>query len=122
MVAAPTGVTYAHQCGGVAADLREVEGFAVPLGGTEAAGPLHAFFPCVQEAAPPHGERWSEEQIARLRAIIGAIPFWHTNRHGQRDSCGFLALDMTRLDNLTEAWIPVLTPYGPGILVCDNSD
>lgn len=34
----------------------------------------------------------------------------------------FLKLDLQRIDDLTEAWIPVQTAYGRGVLIFDNSD
>lgn len=33
-----------------------------------------------------------------------------------------LALDESRLSDLDEAWVPVLTAHGPGTLVWNNSD
>jgi hypothetical protein len=33
-----------------------------------------------------------------------------------------LALDESRLSDLDEAWVPVLTAHGPGALVWNNSD
>ncbi|MGW2742114.1 DUF6210 family protein [Streptomyces sp. NPDC001450] len=33
-----------------------------------------------------------------------------------------LALDETRLAEVDEAWVPVVTPDGPGVLVRENSD
>ncbi|MFJ9706886.1 DUF6210 family protein [Streptomyces sp. NPDC101234] len=33
-----------------------------------------------------------------------------------------LALDETRLADVDEAWVPVVTPDGPGVLVWENSD
>ena len=33
-----------------------------------------------------------------------------------------LFLDEDRVDQIVEAWIPVLTPYGPGILMWENCD
>lgn len=123
VVAAPTGVTYAHQCAGHATDVRELEGFAVPLSGTEAAAPLLAFFRRFRGNPPDIcGETWSDSQIEQLSDIVAVIPFWQTSRADHDDSREFLALDETRLDSLTEAWIPVQTAYGPGVLLCDNSD
>jgi hypothetical protein len=38
------------------------------------------------------------------------------------DERAFLDLDRSRLEELTEAWIPVRSAYGPGVLVFANSD
>lgn len=43
IVAAPTDVVFAHQCGSLASELRELKGFAVPIGGPAAARPLRTF-------------------------------------------------------------------------------
>jgi hypothetical protein len=126
LIAAPTGVTYAHQCGGLETGVRELEGFAVPLGDEEAATPLVAFFKAFQGNPPsicsPFGNIWTETLIADLGRIVGAIGFWHTRRHPDDDRRLFLALDTERFAEATEAWVPVRTPYGPGVLIWDNSD
>lgn len=123
LVAAPTGITYAHQCVGYATETRAIEGFAVPVGGENAAAPLLSFFKrAFRGNPPPTDATWTEERIAHLRHIVGEIPFWltHPGSHDDRRVC--LELDADRLDQLTEAWVPVHTPYGPGILVCNNCD
>ncbi|MGW9028169.1 DUF6210 family protein [Streptomyces sp. NPDC055722] len=33
-----------------------------------------------------------------------------------------LVLDESRLAEIDEAWVPVVTPDGPGVLVWENSD
>lgn len=35
---------------------------------------------------------------------------------------GLLQVDETAIDELDEAWIPVLTVDGPGVLIWSNSD
>ena len=58
-----------------------------------------------------------------IRSLVTAITYWKTYPPGQdRDERAFLELDATRLDELTEAWVPVHTAYGPGVLVFANSD
>jgi hypothetical protein len=126
IVAAETGVTYAHQCAGLATETRAVEGFAVPLGDAEAARPILSFFKRFKGNPPrmdsPFGDVWTDALIGQLAGLVNAIPFWETHRSGDGDRRLFLALDADRLDQLTEAWIPVRTAYGPAVLVCDNSD
>ncbi len=63
---------------------------------------------------------WTEQDLDDLTNIVEKIPLWHTARDG--DERAFLAFDRTRMDELTEAWVPVLTAYGPGILIHENCD
>jgi hypothetical protein len=126
VVAAPTGVTYAHQCAGFATEVREVEGFLVPLGGPSAARPLVDWFARTFGGNPPfHGspfwDQWTLERVDELAALVAAVPMWRIDRK-EGDDRFFLALDRARLHELTEAWVPVRTPYGPGVLVFANCD
>jgi uncharacterized protein DUF6210 len=133
IVAAPTGVIYAHQCGGVYNLQREAEGFVVPVGSPEAAKPLLAFFKRRFRGNPPDREpgqaltpwaAWTPNALAELASLVSEIYLWKTNPDSAEteDERVAISLDRSRLDELTEAWIPVLTVYGPGILVFANSD
>jgi hypothetical protein len=133
IVVAPTCVVYAHQCGGLACELRELEGFAVPVGGPSAARPLRTFFHQTFHGNPPvpgHnttarlGPWWTDAQIGELQALVEQIAFWKTYapESGTDDERTFLKLDLERLEELTEAWIPVQTAYGSGVLIFANSD
>jgi hypothetical protein len=133
IVMAPTGVIYGHQCAGLNNEQRTAEGFAVPLGGAAPAQPLLGFFRETFHGNPPAmdesldarlGAQWSEEALDELATLVGAIPFWKTypESAGREDQRTFLELDRARLSELTEAWIPVTTAYGPGVLIFDNSD
>lgn len=123
LVQKQTGVEYGVQCGGLSNQQRWAEGFLVPLGGTEVAAPLmnwfwstfhgHSYTPVVS---------WQAEKIAELRNQIVQIICWHTSRHDGDDSKKVLQLDEQRLEECTEAWVPVQTPYGAGILVFPNCD
>ncbi len=70
------------------------------------------------------GGQWSADALEVLTALVGAILFWKTypRTSGHEDERTFLQLDRSRLSELTEAWIPVRTVYGPGVLIFDNSD
>ncbi|HEX8033201.1 MAG TPA: DUF6210 family protein [Ktedonobacterales bacterium] len=133
VVAVPTGVIYAHQCAGLATEERELEGFAVPIGGPSAARPLRTFFDQTFHGNPPVpgntrntmlGPRWTDAQLEELQALVEQIPFWKTYSpdSGMEDDRAFLKLDLERLEELTEAWIPVQTAYGRGVLIFANSD
>lgn len=130
IVAGATGVVYANQCAGVGCDQREQEGYYVPLGGvkreategaidtSELTRPFHDARGCdwsrVGEMIPP-------ACMAALEEAVAEIPFWSTMPEGV-DVRGHLSLDRTRLSDIREAWVPVQTPDGPGILVWENCD
>jgi uncharacterized protein DUF6210 len=133
IVAAATRVTYAHQCGGHATEIRQLEGFAVPVGDATAAQPLRAFFAQRFHGNPPIGglnaEKrsdggWTAADLEELDLLLGHIALWKTSPEGSGvdDERAFLHLDRSRLEELTEAWVPVRSVYGPGVLVFANSD
>jgi hypothetical protein len=133
IVAAKTGVWYAHQCGGYSTEERDIKGFAVPLGAVSAEQPLISFFRDTFHGNPPAldrdleadaGGQWSADALDVLAALVGAILFWKTypRTSGYEDERTFLELDRSRLRELTEAWVPVRTVYGPGVLIFANSD
>ncbi len=126
LVAAPTGVTYGHQCAGSLTEVRVLEGFAVPLATADRAEPLRAFFRRFHGYPPIRDGRTGavllDEHVAELARIVSAIPFWLTSRSGADERRLFLQLDRDREDELTEAWVPVQTVSGRGVLIFDNSD
>ncbi|MBI3974354.1 MAG: hypothetical protein HY332_23995 [Chloroflexi bacterium] len=126
IVAKKTGVVYAHQCAGLYTEVREMEGFAVPLGDLSAAEPLVEFFRRFRGWPPAtwssYNKCWEEADLAELARIVGAIPFWRTSKSESGTQRAFLEFDSARMDELTEAWVPVRTVYGPGVLVFPNSD
>jgi hypothetical protein len=136
IVHAKTGVVYANQCAGFATEIREAEGFLVPVGCTDPSleddqtnieNAIDSFFKQrFRHYPPPHaGEEWTPGLVDELGALIGRIVVWRTGRDDEPTEPTertYLALDRSRLAELTEAWIPVVTPYGAGTLVTDNSD
>jgi hypothetical protein len=101
-----TGIVFAHQCGDEAAVLKRAEGYFVPLDG--AAAPR-------LDALRHAGET--------LPALVAAIGYWPSNDQPVLDPARMhLALDHSRLDEMCEAWVPVITPDGPGVLVWDKGD
>ena len=130
IVAASTGVVYANQCAGVGCDQREQEGYYVPVGRAKLDAsdgnidtwdltlPFHDKRGCDWSRV---GERIPPECVAALEKEVAAIPFWTTTTCGS-DERASLLLDRARLAEIAEAWVPVITPDGPGILVWDNCD
>lgn len=122
----PSGVVYVNQSAGLACQQRMVEGYLVMLGGTafetdkpptrsrELVGVFHDGDACRWEW---NGENIPEARIQRLTKLIRQIACW-SYEHG----LGRLELDLARRDEIAEAWIPVLTPDGPGVLIYQNCD
>lgn len=130
IVEAETGVTYANQCAGYLTEPRTLEGFLIPVGGPKDAKVLYDWF-----WKSFHGncyrpeENWTPEMVSQLRDLISQIPCWRTVPDNiGKDQRLFLQLDEDRMSECVEAWIPVITPYGKGILdgkgilVFQNSD
>lgn len=123
VVQAPTGVVYASQVGGYDNEEREVEGFAVPLFNPHHLNALELFFSRYSGNSPYLGtpyKGWQERDLQALAEIIGRIPLWQTSR--DKDEPAYLEFDSARLEELTEGWVPILTPYGLGILIHSNCD
>jgi hypothetical protein len=121
IIAAQTGVTHETQCGGLRCQHPSLEGFLVPCsskaydldGNIEA--DLEDFFFRRFRNQGDHGDTWAPEAVDELEKLINRVAFWPTPAHANNEYLR-LELDRSRLADCTEAWIPVLTPYGPGIL------
>jgi hypothetical protein len=123
-----TGVVYGNQCAGVSCLPWRVEGYFVPLsgwkyehGGKIDFDSLNAIFhegdACRYDWA---GRNLPSERLARLSAMVGELSYWRcSSRHPDRYS---IQVDMDRIDEIAEAWIPVETPDGPGVLLYQNCD
>jgi len=126
----PTGVVYGHQCAGTATDQRYVEGFYVPLGGPrfdvdngaleslDFTAPFHRGSHCTHGWGTPP---LPEDRLAKLRTEVEKIPYWrHTNLDAYTRE--HVKIDTDRVVMICEAWVPVVTPEGKGILVWANCD
>jgi len=128
IVFASTGVRYGTQCNGLATEERSAEGFLVlcpsrdPAAGRpeQDIGALFATFfdDNFRGGVTPV---WTDDLIEQLGNIVGRVVFWKTEPGAHTDR-GYLRLDPSRISACVEAWIPVVTVWGPGILVTDNSD
>jgi hypothetical protein len=130
VIAYPTGVRYEHQCAGTETVMRSVEGYFVPLGGpstvpAQLTEVFHKGSACVwggtPQGLPPNTPDLPPDRLERLRALVEAIPY-STQSDADSNERGPLRLDDSRLGELVEGWVPVLTPDGPGILVWENCD
>jgi hypothetical protein len=122
LVLAPTGVEYQTQAAGLLTKPLVGEGFLIPLGRRDLEARLMRFFQSeFQDHSYAPVAVWTEDRLRRLDSLVGEIPVWETRRDGG-DARHHLTLDRTRIDDLTEAWIPVLSPYGPAVLLFENCD
>ena len=123
LVQHPTGVEYAHQCAGYVNEERSAEGFLIPLGESKASQPLIDWFwkRFKGNSYPPLIE-WDQQNVSELKDLVQKIPCWFTAKGGEADRRTTLALDEDRMGECVEGWVPVKTPFGPGILVFENCD
>ncbi|GAA3792542.1 DUF6210 family protein [Streptomyces phyllanthi] len=120
IVAAPTGVVYQVQGGGVGCVQYAQEGYLLPMFGQGLDEELKEIFEGELEGQGARRTDWPEGLLDRLRAAVGLHVYGSANRDDTWPTA--LVLDETRLAEIDEAWVPVVTPDGPGVLVWENSD
>jgi len=113
-----TGVSYEQQYGGTACLQGEVEGFLVPVYSETALVELRSFFEGTLEGIGmgPRNADEPPEFIELIARAVESIEYWPADEGASQP----LVLD--RSQRCDEAWIPVLTPDGPGVLIWCNSD
>ncbi|MFE4652331.1 DUF6210 family protein [Streptomyces sp. NPDC056707] len=121
IVAAPTGVVYQNQCGGYSCAQYEQEGYLVPLFGADLDAELNEIFVGELRGWGMRGQEWPVELLDRLRAAVNSFAVYGSGRHHELYPTA-LVLDESRFAEAAEAWIPVVGPDGPGVLVWENSD
>ncbi len=131
LVRYPTGVAYTNQSAGVACQQRSVEGYLVLLGRAafevddrpvetdELIGVFHDGEACMW---PWTGDDVPEERVKWLARLVARIPYWAHEAGNPLGVRAPLELDLERRDEIAEAWIPVITPDGPGVLIHSNCD
>ncbi|MDN3027698.1 DUF6210 family protein [Streptomyces sp. S.PB5] len=120
VVAAPTGVVYQTQGGGYGCVPYEQEGYLIPVFGRDLDVELKEIFVRDLKGWGSRDLDWPEELLDRLRRAVALHVYGSENRDDTYP--GPLALDESRLAEADEAWVPVLTPDGPGFLAWENSD
>ncbi|MFJ4983648.1 DUF6210 family protein [Streptomyces sp. NPDC088732] len=120
IVAAPTGVVYQNQGGGFGCVQYEQEGYLIPLLGRDLDDDLKAIFVGELKGRGSRRLDWPADLLGRLRAAVAFFVRGSANRDDLFPTP--LVLDESRLSEADEAWVPVLTPDGPGVLVWENSD
>lgn len=120
IVEAPTGIVYQQQYGGTACRMGEQEGYLVPLAGGDG---LRHVFEVTLKGTGARFERLPDDVLDEVRAAVEEVTFWKSNETSDEDEIPApLKVDKSRLDDVDEAWIPVITLDGPGILTWPNSD
>lgn len=126
-----TGVVYGTQCAGLAVEQRLVEGYLVPVGGAKFdvdegmidTGPFREVFhkrgACQWRWT---GTAFPPERFKTLRKLVEAVSYWHSASTSADATKLSLRLDVVRADEIAEAWVPVETPDGPGVLLYRNCD
>jgi len=112
-----TGVSYHQQFGGTACRQEAVEGVLVPVN-PGALTELRAVFEGELRSTGVwrRNFEWPAGLFDRIEEAVESIVYWPTNE-GEPEK---LKLDRTR--ELDEAWIPVTTSDGNGVLLWANSD
>jgi hypothetical protein len=117
---AETGVRYTHQTGRVRCLPRTTEGYYAPVFDGQSLAELRALF---EDELAMQGARGGPEvlnpYVERIRAAVALVRM-DSSTGGPSEAR--LKLDDSRLAEADEAWIPVVTPDGPGVLIWDNSD
>nr|AGS49334.1 hypothetical protein [uncultured bacterium esnapd2] len=115
IVPAPTGIVYENQCGGLACVQKSLEGYLVVVG---RATPFTDFFARFAGYPPV---TWAVEDLDQLQRLVRETVAYFVP-DGDSDARVMLSLDFDRLDDLTEAWIPVRAGDQAAVLVFANSD
>lgn len=120
VIEASTGIIYHQQYGGTACAQGEIEGYLVPLSHGDTLSTLRSIFE-VELGGTGVGRRafeWPGDLYERLRAAVEGTEFWPADDGNPE----LLRIDESRHSELDEAWIPIVTSDGPGVLVWKNSD
>ncbi|HEY6795944.1 MAG TPA: DUF6210 family protein [Kineosporiaceae bacterium] len=125
----PTGVRYEHQYGGTACLHARPEGYLVPVQAPLSKSDLDDIF-LNQLRGAGTGSRYREHPtispiLERLTRAVEQIGIYMSPNglapigDGEPQA---LRIDPDRVSEIDEAWVPVLTPDGPGVLIWPNSD
>ena len=117
LVPSETGLVYEHQYGGLSSRHAEVEGFLVPVRARPAAREALDQLFLVDLGGNGVRDDDRSEAVSRVGDAIRRILY-----RGTDDRMAPLRIDEGRVNELDEAWVPVLTPDGPAYLTWINSD
>ncbi|MGW1910767.1 DUF6210 family protein [Streptomyces sp. NPDC002076] len=120
IVAARTGVVYQVQGGGCGCAQYAQEGYLIPVFGRDLDQELKEIFVGGLKGQGARRGDWPAGLLQRLREAVALHVYGSANRDDLFPTS--LVLDESRLAEADEAWVPVVTPDGPGMLVRENSD
>jgi hypothetical protein len=122
VVSRDTGVWYQQQFGGTATRQGRVQGYLVPVVGPHARQLLDDLFVRDLRGTGLWGgsRKPDDALIERVRDIVQGIQC--ANSEPDVWELQELRLDDSRLAEIDEAWLPVVSPDGPGVLLWPNSD
>lgn len=120
-----TNIVYSSQCNGTDNEIRYLEGFLIPIGGDvydvgmNQKIDIDRFVNIFKKKSKFQTNNFNIEE---LKKIIENITIWYSEEIDGNDVRNYLMLNESRINEAVEAWIPVLTPWGDGVLVWKNSD
>jgi Family of unknown function (DUF6210) len=117
----PTGITYVNQSGGHMCTPASAEGYLVTVAAGTALADLREIFEGEMRGSGLRGTAPTGELARRVRDIVAGVRCEPSGPELARESWA-LELDDSRLHELDEAWIPVVTKGGEGVLIWANSD
>lgn len=117
-----TGIRYGQQYGGTATRYDVVEGFLAPVFSIEARQVFDEVFLGEMRGSGVYGGGWdlTDAVLTKLAEAVARIHYW--NADPEQPTPSPLILDVARAAEIDEAWLPVTTADGPGILMWPNSD
>jgi hypothetical protein len=119
-VPASAGISYENQTGGFACLPRQIEGYYVPVFNQLAYESLRSIFEVTLGGSGTYrGVVWEGKMRDDLGEAVAECEWTH--RVGGPIEVP-LVLDESRLLEIDEAWVPVISPDDPGVLIWENSD
>jgi hypothetical protein len=122
VVQGSTGVHYRHQHDGHACRPGSVEGYLVPVFSRDGLVRLRRMFEEAFRGAGTWNYRWTLDQRRELAAAVSLVGMPPSGAGDIAGESAARQLDVARLSAVDEAWVPVVTPDGPGLLPWPNSD
>lgn len=119
IIEASTGVIYENQTGGFTCAPRRVEGYYMPVYMEPGLQALRTAFEVSLGGSGTH-RGLPADVLEEVRAAVAMLVMMSSTRLGHPEMR--MALDESRFYEIDEAWVPVTTPDGPGILTWENSD
>ncbi|MEK6238940.1 MAG: DUF6210 family protein [Planctomycetales bacterium] len=112
LIADETGVTYGHQSG-EGANFNELEGYMIPLAERIHASDLELFFTKIVL----NTDISNVDNVNQLETLVSEFDIMIVDQTFMATSYAPLELDLERIKDAVDGWIPVKSVYGPGVLI-----